>query len=97
MTTNRSSRVFSSPGACYHAAVMHAPLGLLATVSITLTTPTDVIHPIEVKAEHEAVDLDEEVAPTASGETPFLGLASGPHDMHFGGDGRWWHDSLLGR
>ena len=44
-----------------------------------------------------ALDLDEEVAPTAEGETPLLGLAPGTYDVHFEGDGCWWAFSLVGR
>ena len=44
-----------------------------------------------------AVDLDEEVAHAAEGETPLLGLEPGTYDLHFEGDGCWWHYSLVGR
>jgi len=44
-----------------------------------------------------AVDLDEEVVDRAAGETPLYGLAPGTYDLHFEGDGCWWHYSLIGR
>ena len=44
-----------------------------------------------------AVDLDEEAAPTAEGETPLPGLAPGTYDVHFGSDGCWSVFSLVGR
>ena len=44
-----------------------------------------------------AVDLDEEVVDRAAGETPLYGLAPGTYDLHFEGDGCWWHYSLVGR
>ena len=43
------------------------------------------------------VDLDEEVAPTAEGETPLYGLAPGTYDLHFEGDGCWWVCHLVAR
>jgi hypothetical protein len=44
-----------------------------------------------------AVDLDEEVAPTAEGETPLYGLAPGTSDVHFQSDGCWWQFNLVAR
>ena len=44
-----------------------------------------------------AVALDEEVAPTAEGETPLYGLPAGTYDVHFEGDGCWWVFSLVSR
>ena len=115
---------------CYHAAVMHGLLRMLAILTVALSAPIDDVHPIEIKAEHEAVawlvelqdretacrarawiggmgehplatlfavDLDEEVAPTAEGETPLYGLPAGTHDVHFEGDGCWWVFSLVSR
>ena len=115
---------------CYHPAVMHAMIGMLAMVAVALPAPVDDVHPIEVKAEHEAVawwveladpatachakawigrmgeqplatpfavDLDEDVAPTAEGETPLYGLAPGTYDVHFESDGCRWVFSLVGR
>ena len=44
-----------------------------------------------------AVDLDEEVAPTAEGETPLYGLLPGTYDVHFESDGCSWTFSLVAR
>ena len=44
-----------------------------------------------------AVDLDEEVAPTAEGQTPLFGLAPGTYDVHVESDGCWWVFSLVSR
>jgi len=41
--------------------------------------------------------VDEEVVDRAEGETPLPGLAPGTYDLHFEGDGCWWHYSLVGR
>ena len=43
------------------------------------------------------VDLDEETAPTAEGETPLRGLAPGTYGVQFGSDGCWSVFSLVGR
>ena len=44
-----------------------------------------------------AVDIDEEVAPTAEVETPLYGLAPGTYDVHFESDGCWWQFNLVAR
>ena len=109
---------------------MHALLGMLSIVAVSLAAPIDDVHPIEIEAEHEsvawsvelqdqqtacrarawigrmgeqpistlfAVDLDEEVTPTAEGETPLYGLPPGTYDVHFESGGCRWQFNLVAR
>jgi hypothetical protein len=92
--------------ACYHAAVTHLLLGMLAIVAVALVSPTDDIQPITIGSEHYVVAWtvelqDRETACRAKawigrmGEQPIFTLFAVELDDpagSWGGDTRWRAD-----